>query len=570
MTFSLFKILYSNMASFGEFIANFKKGPKGIAKNLLILILFLYCVGVFGFIYINTMVNLYNALEASGKTYIMPVSAMFIAFMITFFFGFLSVATNYCTGAGEEQLLSLPLTAKQIFSAKFWIAVVADSVFGVVLLAVASIIYGIKKGLFTKPGFYVGFLVSSLTLCVISIAVIFAALILVLTLIPSLRKKNFLQGIASFFVILFAAGGGMIGSMTGASIESETLDIGALIVNSSVGKVAETKAMQVFGNALAGNWLSILAMAAVCAVVIFGIVPLLAPLYIRTLNGFSDVKTKRIDSKEAEKMMKTEIKVNSVFKSLFYRDVKTVLREPAFFANGPLLVLILPVIMIVPIGFSLVSAGEGLKELGFAIRDFLHSDLYKTQGIYYISLALSGFIIFMGNGTSIASTSFSREGKSIYDLKALPVRNELIVLAKFAHAFVYIIVSNIIIDLIACVVFGVIGIADEIAVLTPCFLRILVLSSLVSLVLIFTEMFIDTANPKLNWENPIAAFKQNVNSIIAVFVTMTVTAIFVVLGVFLLPKNTIGFFIMCAIFLLIAAPLGTVYFKYATKRISTI
>ena len=176
----------------------------------------------------------------------------------------------------------------------------------------------------------------------------------------------------------------------------------------------------------------------------------------------------------------------------------------------------------------------------------------------------------MGNGTSIASTSFSREGKSIYDLKALPVRNELIVLAKFAHAFVYIIVSNIIIDLIACVVFGVIGIADEIAVLTPCFLRILVLSSLVSLVLIFTEMFIDTANPKLNWENPIAAFKQNVNSIIAVFVTMTVTAIFVVLGVFLLPKNTIGFFIMCAIFLLIAAPLGTVYFKYATKRISTI
>ena len=299
MTFSLFKILYSNMASFGEFIANFKKGPKGIAKNLLILILFLYCIGVFGFIYINTMVNLYNALESSGKTYIMPVSAMFIAFMITFFFGFLSVATNYCTGAGEEQLLSLPLTAKQIFSAKFWIAVVADSVFGVVLLAVASIIYGIKKGLFTKPGFYVGFLVSSLTLCVISIAVIFAALILVLTLIPSLRKKNFLQGIASFFVIIFAAGGGMIGSMTGASVESETLDIGALIVNSSVGKVAETKAMQVFGNALAGNWLSILAMVAVCAVVIFGIVPLLAPFYIRTLNGFSDVKTKRIYSKEA-------------------------------------------------------------------------------------------------------------------------------------------------------------------------------------------------------------------------------------------------------------------------------
>lgn len=570
MTFSLFKILYSNMASFGEFFANFKKGPKGIAKNLLILVLFLYCVGVFGFIYINTMVNLYNSLEASGKTFIMPVAAMFISLMITFFFGFLSVATNYCTGAGEEQLLSLPLTPKQIFSAKFWIAVVADSVFGVILLAVASIIYGAKEGLFTKPGFYVGFLVSALTLCVVSIAVIFAALILVLTFIPSLRKKNFLQGIASVFVIIFAAGGGMIGSLTGASVESQAIDIGELIVNSSIGQLSETKAMQVFGNALTGNWLSILVMAAVCAVVVFGIVPLLAPLYIRTLNGFSDVKTKKIDAKETEKMMKTEIKANSVFKSLFYRDIRTVLREPAFFANGPLLILILPIIMVVPIGFSLVSAGEGFKELGLALKDFLHTDLYRTEGIYYISLALSGFIIFMGNGTSIAATSFSREGKSIYDLKAMPIKNDIIVLAKFAHAFMYVIVSNIIIDLFSCAAFFVLGIADEISVLTPCFLRVFVLSSLVSLVLIFTEMFIDTANPKLNWENPIAAFKQNVNSIIAVFVTMTVTAIFVVLGVFVLPKNLIGFFIMCAIFLLIAAPLGTIYFKYASKRISTI
>lgn len=570
MTFSLFKILYSNMASFGEFFTNFKKGPKGIAKNILILILFLYCLCVFGFMYINTMVNLYNNLEASGRTYIMPVCALFIGLIITFFFGFLSVATNYCTGAGEEQLLSLPLTARQIFSAKFWISVVADSVFGVILLAVASIIYGYKEGLFTKPGFYFGFLISSLTLCVVSIAVIYAALILVLTLVPSLRKKNFLQGIASVFVIILAAGGGMAGSLTGSTTSNEVINIGDLIVNSSLGKLAQTKPMQIFGNALAGNWISILFMVLLCAVIIFGIVPLLAPLYIKTLNGFTDVKTKKIDAAEAEKLLKTELKANSIFRAVFNRDVRTVLREPAFFANGPLLILILPIVMVIPMVVGFMSAGEDLLELGYAIQELLYSDRFKTSGSYYAVLALTGFVVFMGNSTSIAATSFSREGKSLYDLKAMPIKNDIIVLAKFAHAYAYILISNIIIDLVCCGIFFGLKISSEIYMIVPCFVKVFLISTIVSLVLIFAEMFIDTANPKLNWENPIAAFKQNINSIIAVFVTMTVTAIFVVLGVFVLPANNIGYLILCGIFLLIAAPLGTLYFKYASKRISTI
>lgn len=570
MTFSLFKILFSNMVSFEDFFTNFKKGPKGIGKNLLIIILFLYCFGVFGFIYINTMLNLYSALAASGKTYIMPVTALMAGSVITFFFGFLSVATNYCTGAGEEQLLAMPLTAKQIFSAKFWISVVADSVFGVLLLAVASIIYGVKEGLLINPGFYIGFLVSALTVCVVSIAVIFGLLIIILTLIPALRKKSILQGVASFLVIILAAGGGMIGSITGSSVESNAINMGELIINSSIGQFAETKAMQLFGNALSGNWISILIMAAVCVFVIFVIVPLLSPLYIKTLNGFSDVKTKKIDSKEVEKVLHTEIKANSIFKTVFIRDVRTVLREPSFFANGPLLVLLLPIIMIFPLAITFMQSGENLKELGGFIKEYLtNEDLMVTIG-YYITLALSAFVIFMGNSTSLASTAFSREGKSLYDLKAMPIDNKIIVYAKFLHVFIYVIIADIVLILFACGIFAGLGIADTIPVLIPCFIKMIILSGLASVVLIVSEMFIDTVNPKLNWENPIAAFKQNVNSMISLFVTISVVAIYVLVGIFVVPSNTIGFLILSGIFLVIAIPLSIIYIKYASKRISTI
>lgn len=570
MTFSLFKILFSNMVSFDDVIANFKKGPKGIAKNLLIFLLFVYCFGVFGLLYVNTMLNMYNGLVAAGKTYIMPVAAVFVALVITFFFGFLSVATNYCTGSGEEQLLAMPLSAKQIFTAKFWISVVSDSIFGVLLLAVAAIIYGAKEGLFTKPGFYVGFIVSALTLCLVSIAVIFGLFVIILTFVPALRKKNIMQGVASFLVIIFAGFGGMIGSATGANVSSDALNLGNLLVNSSVGRLAETKAMQIFGNGLAGNWLSILVMAALSAFVIFVIVPLLAPLYIKTLNGFTDVKTKKIDAIEAEKVLKTELKSNSIFKTVFTRDIKTVLREPAFFANGPLLILILPLIMIVPVMFTLVSQGENLKVLGESLEYILHIESFKTTGTYYFSIGLSAFVTFMGNGTSLAATSFSREGKSLYDLKAMPIKNSTIVLAKFLHAFMYVIVGDITIIIFAVIIFAALGISAEIIVLIPCFLRMILLSAVISVALIVGEMFLDTANPKLNWENPIAAVKQNVNSIISVFITLSVIIIFALLAFLILPQNDIGYAILVGVFIVIAVPLSLGYLKYAEKRLNTI
>ncbi|MCQ2589059.1 MAG: hypothetical protein MJ179_01415 [Treponema sp.] len=570
MTFSLFKILFSNMVSFDDVLANFKKGPKGIAKNLLIFLLFVYCFGVFGLLYVNTMLNMYNGLVAAGKTYIMPVAAVFVALVITFFFGFLSVATNYCTGSGEEQLLAMPLSAKQIFTAKFWISVVSDSIFGVLLLAVAAIIYGAKEGLFTKPGFYVGFIVSALTLCLVSIAVIFGLFVIILTFVPALRKKNIMQGVASFLVIIFAGFGGMIGSATGANVSSDALNLGNLLVNSSVGRLAETKAMQIFGNGLAGNWLSILVMAALSAFVIFVIVPLLAPLYIKTLNGFTDVKTKKIDAIEAEKVLKTELKSNSIFKTVFTRDIKTVLREPAFFANGPLLILILPLIMIVPVMFTLVSQGENLKVLGESLEYILHIESFKTTGTYYFSIGLSAFVTFMGNGTSLAATSFSREGKSLYDLKAMPIKNSTIVLAKFLHAFMYVIVGDITIIIFAIIIFAALGIPAEIIVLIPCFLRMILLSAVISVALIVGEMFLDTANPKLNWENPIAAVKQNVNSIISVFITLSVIIIFALLAFLILPQNDIGYAILVGVFIVIAVPLSLGYLKYAEKRLNTI
>ena len=88
-----------------------------------------------------------------------------------------------------------------------------------------------------------------------------------------------------------------------------------------------------------------------------------------------------------------------------------------------------------------------------------------------------------------------------------------------------------------------------------------------SLLLIFIDMFIDTANPKLNWETPMAASKQNFNVLWSMLLSMITVALVIVLVIFVLPKKSLFLVILSIIYVIISAPVGAAYFKYAEKRL---
>lgn len=577
MTFAVFKILFSNVYSLGEFFGNFKKGPKGIIKNLLIILLALYCFVVFVGLFGLTMTSIYTGLEGSGKTALMPGYGLVLALMITLFFGLVSVATNYYTGAGEDQLFSMPLKPKEIFGAKFALSVVSDALFGSLILVICAIIFGVKEGTYTNPLFYIGVIVSIVTVSIVSVFVLYLVFVLLLTLIPALRKRTVMQGIATTIVICFSACCGFLGQMGGNMMAGnpsyDDVDPGFALVNSGIGRLCETKVVSLFANCLVGDILSILIMLAVGALIVFVCVPAISTLYINSLIGFSDVKTKKMNQTQVNKVLKESGKTKSIFNALYWRDIKCVLGEPAFFANGPLMVFLMPVIMLIPALFSIANIdGVGLGGLSSDIYNFfVYGEVASIQKAnYYIALIFAAFTIFTGNSSSIASTSFSREGKGLGNLKAMPIEADTIILSKFAHAFTYCVIANVmfIVILSAAIVF--LGISSVLTILVKDMLFGTMLSLVVSLFLVFVEMFLDTANPKLNWENPMAAFKQNVNSVISIFATMAVVAIFVLVGIFALPKNMIGFIVLIAVFGVLAAPTGYLYFKYSTKRFADL
>ena len=565
---SVFKIFASNIFSFGTFIEGFKKGVKGILKNILVILLFIYLIGVSGGMYIFIMNSVGNGLVNSGDIQKMPILILLTALAIVFFFGFVSAATNYYTGCGEEQFLSMPLRGVEIFGAKVGVTAVTDAILGAVIVIVGGIIYGIKAQVLTKPLFYVGLIALVLAVVSLCLLVIYGLMILILSLVPRFRSKGLLTSVATVLIVVIVIFYSMFSSRLGMLIdlgpEAATPIIQMLRLTAE-----KVPVVLFFTSALDGKILPSLIMLAFTALFVFVLVPLLAPLYIKTLNGFSDVKSKKISTEKAHEVITKEIKSNTIFETLFIRDVRTIFREPSFFGNGPLMLILVPVLFTVSFVISFTAAehtnlAEIKNQLTLTFMEMSPEAIAQLK--YYLMLGFAAISVFMGNSTSIAATSFSREGKSMFDLKAMPIEPDTIVFVKFCHAFMYCIIAVVVMGIFLFAGVALLGLPFTVQETFSIFLEYTVVALVISLVLIFTEMFIDTVNPKLLWENPTAAFKQNVNAVVSSFISMGVVILSGFL-MFVLPKNFIGFIATTGIFAIIAAPLGFFYFRYAAKKI---
>ncbi len=571
MIYKLFKILNFGSFSFNGLFEGFKKGPKGIIKSIFLIFFAIYVFAVMVGMYYAYMLGTYKYLAAEGKQDFMPFVSMLVAVAVIMFFGFTSVSSTYYTGKGEEFLMSLPLTPAQFFGAKFAVSFVSDAIMGLGMFAISSFVYGYNEGLLTNPLFYLGFLVAALAFSVTAVFIIYLLFILILYFFPVLRKRKLLTGVATVLLIAFCIAYAMMNSF--ASLMFSDSQFVNTKVSSSINMIfglgEKLPFFMYISGALKGKIIPILILAALASLVIFVLIPLFGKMYITSINGFSDVKTKKITELKAEQVIEKDVRSFSVFHALFRRDVINVIREPAFFANGPLFVFLFPVILSVSFVIGFVMSGESLNELinelQMKILEASPEMLEKVK--YYIILGLGAFTIWSGTFANIATTSFSREGKALKDLKAMPVDNNLIIKIKFWHAMMYVGIADIISIIILILINSLFGIFIGLSDFIMMSLIITIMAVSVSLTLIFIDMFIDTANPKLEWENPMAASKQNFNVLWSMLLTMVTCAIAIVLIVFVLPKKISSFIVLSVVFIIISSPLGAGYFKYAEKKL---
>lgn len=574
MIYKLFKILNQGSNNFSSIFGDIKKGPKGVIKAIVMGLLLLYCFAVMIGMYTVYMIGTYRYLASSGTQQFMPFITMMVALMVIMFFGFTSVASTYYTGTGEEFLMSLPLTPGQFFGAKFAVSFVSDAIMGVGMFAISSIVYGYNEGLLTNPLFYIGFIVTALAFSITAVFIIYVLFIVILYFIPVLRKKKVMTVIATILLIAFCLVYGLLNSSVSLSFTNPEF------VNDKIGDSIE-KIYEWSGNvpffmyisgALNGKIIPILILAAAGALILFVLVPLFGKMYIKSLNGFSDVKSKKISSEKAEEVIQKDVRSVSVFHALFMRDVRNVVREPAFFANGPLFTFIFPIIFGISFTIGFVASGTDIggliSELQMGVME-ISPEAFTTVK-YFVTIGAAAYTIFTGTFANLATTSFSREGKSLNDLKAMPLKFDMIVKVKFWHAMMYVGIADVIAIIILAIAYSVLALPMTFMEFVQVCLIMTVLAVSISLLLIFIDMFIDTANPKLNWETPTAASKQNLNVLWSMLLTMVTIGLVVILIAFVLPHKMYSLLIISLLCIIISAPIGAGYFKYAEKRLKVL
>lgn len=578
VTLKLLKLFLDNSFSLKEFFENFRKGGKQAGKSIAYIALFLYIAIVFGgMIYFN-VTSLYATFKGAGIQNFVLLFLAIAATFITLLFGFLQALSTYVTNATEENLLALPLTPRSLFTAKFLQIYSIELLLGAAILLLGSGIYGFYEGLLTSPIFYLTAIIGSLTLPLIPVTITFILLVIIFNTGKSVINKKVLTVISSVVFIAAILGFNLLyqrslQSLNDSAYILELYESGSFDIVHTIASFyppAQWYVSAITENNFA-SFIPILLLLIIPSLLAYVSIILLSKPYVKSIIGFNEEKSKKMNKEEAKEFLSTDIKSTPLFWAVCKRDILTVFKEPSFFFNGPFVIIMLPLVMALSILGT--SPNGGLQNLhttfsSFGIENFSESTL---QLLYFIiTCVLSAVIVFMGTSTSISATAFSREGKGLAVLKALPIPTKTLLSAKIVHAMVYAVFALLLIGIPSFYILQFKELYLSKSAIILIMSSTVILSMSLCFLLHLLDLWIDTIRPKLNWETPVAAFKQNLNAVLSFFVTSGVLLILALCAIFILKKTMITLILLSCVILIGDILLWKIYVRWAEKRLASL
>ncbi len=364
-------------------------------------------------------------------------------------------------------LLFLPLSPKQIISARFFVVLIYTYIIQAIFIIPIVIGYGTTLDL--SFAFYIIALINILLIPVIPLSLI------VLIMSYLLRYTNLAKYRDAFTYLAM----GIVLSLALAFNYYFTQAIGAIELDPALIVENVRSLLTVYGNvinqffpylifalnslvsnSLIEQLLNLLVLVSINLAVISGVIIFVGPVYLKTIIGSDE---RRKNKKLTNVSFKNKPK--SSFISLIVLEWKTLVRSPIYFLNLILIVAILPLLLVGSIFFG-TSAASGQADL-LEIVQLLSGLDFNFNNPLFVSI-LIGISLFLASTTFIAPTAISRLGGSAAFFKALPIF-EATLLA----------------------------------------ITIIPLFTLIN----YFGFMIDLFNPKLDWLNEAQAVKQNLNTL---------------------------------------------------------
>ena len=491
-------------------------GKKAAAKPELKYVLKMIGIGLLailvtadiGIIFVASNLSMYEALKPQGLQGLLLLNSATSAAMIVFVLGFATALSTYCMSAMETGLLAMPVKPRHLLGAKFLMVYLSEFLFGSLLVGISVVIFGIREG--PPAVFYLAGALVALATPLVPLAFAYLIIVPLMSGIRAIRNKNALMVIGGVVGLSFAL-------LFNFYIQSATARMNdpvwilanyagpeSLIARIGIAYPPSYAAWKTLalcatpGKGVLGLLVGLAGLAA-GIVAAGGSVLLLAGPYAKSLSDFGELSLKRLTRAGARSLLDRTMRRKIPIVRLLGREWKLMNREPAYFLNGPFTVILGPIIM----GVIYFAQRETYMQLVGSL------DAFKASS--YAMLAVAAFGTFLGSATSITCTALSRDAKALAYIKALPIDPVAYMGAKFLHGFV--------VSVAGCAI-GALGGAILLGLPALEALGALAIALSAAALIDLVGLWLDTINPRLSWDNPIAALKQNPNSVIVILGVM--------------------------------------------------
>jgi len=474
----------------------------------------------------NMMVMVFSGFYILGE---MPVAVglvLNIGSILVFFFSLIAAPALFYFAKDVEYVLPLPLKAGQVIGAKFLVALAFEYI---ISLAVIGTMFVALRDFLPAGVLTFNSIVTVLTLPILPL-VYSTILVMILMRVTRLgRNPDRYTLFVGILALVVAVGFSMYAGqaltidpdvftelLMGEPVFITTLNT-VFISNGFAARAFGSTV--IFGGALHNQVINLAITAAAVAVFFL----LAKALYFQGVIGLAEsgAPTKKMTLEDISKNTKGQSK----FISYLVKELRLLFRSPTAFINCILAAFIMPILVAISI-VPLMRSGE-LDELLYLI-DF--SNPTAAAMALTIMCAL-GFLI--GGMVSITSTAISREGRSLFIMKYMPVSYSTQLNAKAVSGLVV---------LIPALIFMLIPM--QVLFQAPTWLFIGgVLLTLPGVVFVnYMGLYIDLLRPKLVWDTEQAAIKQNMNALLMLAASFGITACVVALGLFVLRIPLVTFF----------------------------
>ncbi len=511
--FRLFKIYLASVFNFKNFKSQIqkrkrKKSGEVVTKNStlkIIGIVFLFVVLFAEFLFFFGMFSygLYSGAKEIGNMNFLFEASVGIISLFTLFFGFMMISSSYYIGDIEEHLLSMPIKPRTLLASKFMANAVNSLITAVGFFVVLMIVYGVNEH--PPVLFYVWASIISILIPLPILAFCYFVNILVMRFTRTFKNKNVIMTLNAILGILFAIGFNVL-------IQSGDGGFDKLAENMAVNNNAVANygtyypLTKLAGKILVDPVSFMSALNMLLFIVLSFALPVLviyfmSNAYVVSLVGFNEKKVKKLESAEVSSFIKKKIREENTFVSFVKREVNTMNRTPVYLLNGPLSVILLPVIVIA----INMAKGVDFSNMPAEVLQFMNS------GIGPVIVGLAAGIT--GTMASVAQTALSRDAKFVPLIQSLPIDIAQYMYAKLVHAMLFVLVAMLFIIGFSAYVFHY----GFLQILFACLVALPFSANLNLL-----GLFLDTARPKLHWDNPVAAMKQNTNVMIDMFSNLVI------------------------------------------------